>query len=260
MVLSMDFFKKYKYWILVLLMIFIGLGVFVNKKVNKPLKTTDVIETSIVEAIYGQGIIKNEEIYNLKVGVTTGVEQVFVKEGDLVKKGDKLITLDSSTFVAPFDGIIMNIPNRKRETVYSQSVILSMVNLKSSYIEISLEQKSFMKVAKDQKVRISFEGLRSELFYGKVVSKYNQGNQFLVRVEVELPDNFYPNMSLDCAIILSEKSKALILPYLAVQNGKVKKVVSKKIIEVPVSLGLIDEEKVEIISNELKAGDKVVVP
>jgi multidrug efflux pump subunit AcrA (membrane-fusion protein) len=256
----MLFLNKYKYWIIALSLSIAGAAFLINKKLNKPVKTIEIVESSIVQAIYGQGVVRHEEIYNLKSGITSGIEQVFVKEGDLVKKGDILVKVEGNFFRAPFDGMVMSLPSKKRETIYSQSIILVMVNLKSGYIEISLEQKSFMQVEKDQKVRISFEGMRDSLFYGKVVSKYSQGNQFLVRVAVDLPDIFFPNMSLDCAIILNEKPKALIVPYLAVANGKIKKVEANKTKEINVKLGLIDEEKIEIISSELKAGDKVVIP
>src|SRR5690606_24266453 len=115
----------------------------------------------VVEAIYGLGKVKTHHKYEIKLGVMTNVQKVFVQEGELVQKGEPLIQFtDSPIFRAPFTGTVTRIEAEAPETVFPQTTILTLEDLDDKYIEVSLEQKDVLKVKKGQKAHVLFESIR----------------------------------------------------------------------------------------------------
>lgn len=59
----------------------------------------------IVELVYSLGTVKSERVYHLKLGVTSSIRKLYVKEGQEVKEGADLLYADTGTlFKAPFFG------------------------------------------------------------------------------------------------------------------------------------------------------------
>lgn len=56
-----------------------------------------VTEESISESVYASGIVKSKNQYQVHAKVNGLVEEVFVKEGDLLKKGDAILRLMNSS-------------------------------------------------------------------------------------------------------------------------------------------------------------------
>ncbi|MFN3471854.1 MAG: HlyD family secretion protein, partial [Aquificaceae bacterium] len=67
-----------------------------------------VKEEEVKKLAYGSGYIKNKEYVIVKSEVSGYIKEVFVKEGDYVKKGQVLATIDSSTL----DASIMEVSER----------------------------------------------------------------------------------------------------------------------------------------------------
>jgi hypothetical protein len=63
-----------------------------------------------VESVYGIGMVTATRSFQLKLGVTSTIRRLFVREGDQVRRGQQLADLDGVPFSAPFDGTITLLP------------------------------------------------------------------------------------------------------------------------------------------------------
>jgi multidrug efflux pump subunit AcrA (membrane-fusion protein) len=216
---------------------------------------------TVVEVIYGIATVTSKQIYDLRIGVSSSVAQVFRKEGDLVNKGDDLIRLtDFPSFKAPFTGVISSHPFSIGETVFPQAVILSLTDMKNLYLLVSLEQEGALRVKKGQSVRFSFESLIGKKFSGKVSSVFSNQNQFLVHIESdELPEEVLPGMSADVAIEVGKKENVLLIPIKSIHNGKVSIKRGGKLSKVDIEIGNLDGEWGELKKGDIQLEDEILV-
>jgi macrolide-specific efflux system membrane fusion protein len=175
----------------------------------------------VIEAVYGIGTVTAERTYQLKLGVTSTVRSLAVREGDEVRAGQTLVELEGSgSFRAPFAGTITALPFKVGETVFPQAPVLSLVDLSRRYLVVSLEQQGALRVKRSQKAKISIESIRDQTFDGKVRSVFSNDNQFLVHIEANsLVPQVLPGMTADVAIETGKKENALLVPVTAVSQG-----------------------------------------
>jgi membrane fusion protein, macrolide-specific efflux system len=226
--------------------------------VSEPLK-----KGTICEAVYGIGTVTANQSFQLKSGVTTTIRKLYVKEGDLVKKGDRLVDLEGTTlFTAPFSGTITYVPFKEGETVFAQSVVLDLLNLKDRYILVSLEQRGALRIKAKQKAKINFDTIREQTYEGEVQAIYSHSNDFLVSIVVSnLPPQILPGMTADVSIVIREKANVLLIPVAAmdldgvmVQHGG-----SGMPEREQIKTGLVDGAMAEVVSGNLKDGDKLII-
>jgi macrolide-specific efflux system membrane fusion protein len=228
-------------------------------------KSTTVLDSitrgSIVNSVYGIGTLTAERSFAIKSGVTSTIHKLYVREGQKIEKGTRLVDLEGiGSFQAPFSGIVVSIPFKEGETVYSQAVVVTLVDPSETYLLVVLEQQGALALKPTLAVKVSFDGLRDQVFDGLVESIYSSGAEFLARISLKtLPKNILPGMTADVAIILEEKKDALLFP-IASLEGKMAVVSRKgKIIRVPVKLGLIDSVYAEITEGDIQVGDQAAI-
>lgn len=217
---------------------------------------------NIVEAIYGLGKVKSESRYEVKVGIMTTVEKLFVKEGDAVNEGGNLIKFkDSAIFKAPFKGRVTRVSHYEKETVLPQIAVLRLEDLKQRHIEVSLEQTGALRVKEGQEAKVIFESLRNQEYKGKVKSLFPRDDEFIAHIDVEnLPDNVLPGMTADVAIVVAEKENVQLIPVSAVVNGMVTiKKEGKKRKKVQVQIGTVDGKFAEVLNSPFEQGDMLLV-
>ncbi len=237
-------------WILILLLI------SCNKETIYP------TQGDIVEAVYGLGIIKSENTYHAKAAIVSSVAEFFVTEGQDVKKGENLFLTDQgSVYKAPFDGKVTNIPVTIRENLFPQTLILSLIDLKHLYLEVSLEQQATMRLSKGVKAEITVEFFRNKKLFGEISSIYPKNDQFVAKVLLnEWPPGVLPGMSADVAFEVARKQNVLLIPTKAIANGHILIKRNDKKQKLKVQMGLADEEKTEILSPELSPSDEIILP
>jgi len=252
----MSFIKKHKILFSFLCLVLIGCAVFICKrKPEKEQITAPLKKGAIIECVYGIGTVTVHKTYQLKTGIAGKIKNIFVKEGDLVKKGDKLVEMET-TFVAPFDGTVTAISYPVGETVFPTSNILQLVDLTDRYIVVTLDQIGIMRVKKGQKIKLNFDGIRDNTFEGMVTAIYPHNNQFTVIIDIpNLPDQILPGMAGDIAIEIATHDNVLLVPLAAVNKNTVLVKKGKKSKPLPITLGLNDGVMAEVISSELKEGD-----
>lgn len=216
---------------------------------------------SLVEAVYALGKVKAEENFILKFGITSQIKEIWVEEGQAVGKGQKLLQNDSGiVFVSPISGTVTKLPISKKETVMPGIPILEVQNLKSVYVSVSLDQESAIQVKQGQKVQMSFESIRSNVYEAVVERVYPSNGQFLVRIEPkELPEGILPDMTTDVAIQVSEKEDVILVPLVAVNRGKVTRLRDGKKTKIEIRIGAINSEMGELIMGDLVSGDEVII-
>ena len=222
---------------------------------SEPLKLS-----TIVQSVYGIGTVTATHSFQIKLGVVSTIYDLYVKEGDTVTKGAKLVKLDQMVYTAPFNGTVTSLPYKIGENIFTQLPVLSLVNLRDRYLVVSLEQQGALRVIKGQKVRMSFDSIRDQNYDGVVESVYSSNSNFLARIDVsKLPDRILPDMTADVAITLEEKKDALLVPVAALDHGQVWIKRGKSLAKLtPVKLGIVDKAFAEIIEGDVKVGDRVL--
>jgi multidrug efflux pump subunit AcrA (membrane-fusion protein) len=144
-----------------------------------------------------------------------------------------------------------------------------LADLSSLQIEALVDQVDFPKVKEGQDVIITFDALPDEEFKGKVTeidpnpSVEQNVVTYKIRISIVKPSpKIQIGMTADLEIDLGRKESVLLVPNLAVRSAKGKKYVRKIIdgvpTDVPVEVGLSDDENTEIVSG-LFEGDEIVV-
>jgi multidrug efflux pump subunit AcrA (membrane-fusion protein) len=215
----------------------------------------------IIEAIYGLGKVKTDHFYEVKLGVSSTVIKVFVKEGVFVKKGDLLIRLeDGVDFYAPFAGTITEVNVSDRQIVFPQQAILRLEDFLSKYIEVSLEQQGALRVKPGQSVKVVFESIRGDVQQGRVSTIFSRNDEFLAHILVPgLSENILPGMTADIAIEIDRKANALLIPLMSINNGRVVIERDGKKMPLLLKIGSIDGNWAEVTEGDLKITDLIVV-
>lgn len=252
--------SKKKLFLLFTLIVVVGVGLLaLNFNSSKNLEVSPR-QGDVVETIYGLGTVVSDQVYHVRTGIGISLQDVFVEEGQSVVPGTKLLKLDEFIQKSPIEGVVTGITFKKGELVPAQATLLTVTNLKTLYLEASLEQQSVLRVKKDQVVKVSFESLRSEKLEGKVVSVYPREKQFIVRVDLpSWPTGVLPGMTADLAIVVGQKNQVTLIPLAALSGGKVTRVRDGKKEKIDVTIGAIDASWAEVTSNNIEFSDKVLV-
>ena len=219
--------------------------------------TAKVIKKEIVEVAYAVGTLESKDIYQFRPGTSLNLQELYVTEGEFVKKGQPLLKMDIIVS-APFEGTVINIPANVGENVNASETVIQIENLKKLQIKAILEQKSIFRVKTGQSVKISFEDLPGKVFEGKVSKLYSLDPQFIIYVEpTNLPDNALPGMTVDLVIEVSAKRQGFVVPIGAYKDGKilVKKGFGKE--EITVERGIVGPDFVEIKSDKISENDEL---
>lgn len=236
---------------------------FFNKK-NKSNLEAHPKTGPIVESIYGLGTVQSDNVYTLKLGVTTMVKALFVKEGEYVTKGQRLIQFDEEGLqsqFAPFAGSVTQINFFAGETIFPQAPILQLMDLKNRYISVALDQEGALRVRPKQKAILSFESLKGGTIEGVVRTIFPRQGQLIAHiVSSHLPDEILPGMTADVAIVVGEKPKATLVPLKAIRQNTIRLKKEGSFTITPVQLGIVDADWAEVISPTLVETDTIEIP
>lgn len=219
------------------------------------------VRGDVVEAVYGLGSVTANRVYQLKVGVTTGIKKMHVRQGQTTAKGAPLVELDDAGVQrAPFSGLITEVRFNENENVFPQLPIVTLVDPGDLYIVVSLEQQAALRIRAGQKATLSFESLRGEKFEGRVRTVYPSDGQFLAQIDASgLPPQILPGMTVDVAIEVGRKQNVLLVPVRALSAGRVIIERDGKRRKIEVKVGTVDGERAEVMSGDLLESDRLVV-
>jgi membrane fusion protein, macrolide-specific efflux system len=216
----------------------------------------------IIESVYGIGTVTANRSFQIRPGVSVAIHEIFVNEGNIVKKGDSLIRLDDNIYSAPFNGTVTSLPFKVGENLYPQDVALALVDLKDRYLVASLEQQGALQVRAGQKVKINFDTLRDRTYDGVVDAIYSNKSNFLARISVaDFPPMILPDMTADIAVEIRRQENGLLIPVAALEVGQYvwRKRGASALKQVEVKTGMMDRAMAEIISGDVLVDDRVLI-
>ena len=216
---------------------------------------------TVIESVYGMGIVVSANSFNLKVGVSEKISRLYVREGDYVKNGQELVKLEGlPVFRSSIGGTVTKIFYSQGETVFPGSAVLTVMDIHDRYITVTLEQEGALRVKKGQKARFSFESIRDKRFGGVVEALYPGMGQFIARIKTDdLPDEILPGMTADVAIDIGKKEDVILIPFAAIQSGRVNLRRNGKRMKNPVTIGNVDGQWAELVSGDIKMSDEILV-
>lgn len=255
--------RKYKWLLLIVGLLVVGLVIVVTRQYlqNRNFIRVHPNYGEITEAIYGLGKVKSDQRFEVKIGILSPIRKVFVHEGDVVKKNQKLIEFDSDVIIfSPIAGTVTLVAAYEGETALPQVPVIRVEDLKDRYIELSLEQDAILRIKKNQTALVSFESLRNKILKGKISTILPKEDEFIAEVTVDnLDENILPGMTADVSVEVG-KIEGLLIPAKAVRNGFVSVSRGRRVEKVKVEVGLSDSLSVEIKGNSLKPEDEILVP
>lgn len=184
---------------------------------------------------------------------------------------------------SPVDGIVISKAVEVGQTVaasFSTPELFSVAeDLTKMQIEASVVEADIAKVKDGQIVRFSVDSYADEYFYGKVVQVRNEAIttsnvvSYTVVIEIDNSDmKLKPGMTANVEIITADIKDALLAPNQALrfymEDGDNAKRYSDrglwiirdgKPIRISIKMGVSDDANTQIISDELKAGDYVII-
>lgn len=172
--------------------------------------------------------------------------------------------LKETAVKAPANGVITWLSEDIGRKVTEGEPLVRLANLESFRIEASCSDRysSLVKVGMMVNVRIN-----NAIIKGKITSILpaveNNTIEFIVNLEEGNNTNLRPNMKVEVFIISGKKENVLRLRNGAAFTGAVQQnlfvVRGKEAIKIPVSVGLTSMDYVEIETDKLQVGDKVIV-
>ncbi len=128
-------------------------------------------------------------------------------------------------------------------------------------LEMQVDENDILKVKIGSEVSVimdSYKGKEFEARVSKVIPIMNEKTKTfkIEAVFQKLPENIYPNLSFEANILLRKKEHALVIPRSYLLNGSYVMLSSGE--KVKVKTGLMDYEKVEIVSGINKSSELIM--
>ncbi|EOD01411.1 efflux RND transporter periplasmic adaptor subunit [Caldisalinibacter kiritimatiensis] len=184
--------------------------------------------------------------------------------------------LEESIIKSPMDGTVVMSNAKVGIPANTLTPVFVVENLNELEIEINVSEFDINDVKIRQDVSITGEAFKGKEFEGKVsyiapiatVLNSSAGTETNIKVKIDIDNptkDVKPGFSADVLIKTARKDKALVVPYESLYQRKdgvtvVFKVDEQNIVrEVPVELGIEGDIKVEIMSDSIEVGDKIVL-
>lgn len=210
------------------------------------------------------------------------LEKAQVKQAE-ASLNSALTELSYTEIRSPVNGIVISKAVEVGQTVaasFSTPELFSVAeDLTKMQIEASVVEADIAKVKEGQAVRFSVDSYADEYFYGKVVQVRNEAVttsnvvSYTVVIEIDNSDmKLKPGMTANVEIITADIKGALLAPNQALrfymeegdnakryQDRGVWIIRNGKPIRIGIKIGVSDDANTQIISDELKEGDAVIL-
>jgi len=276
-------------WLVVIIIIILSAFRIINKVTQKKVQEERIIPVVVSTPQIGEieyrvtltGDIQANTEVNVRPRITGRVEEIYVKEGDQVKKGDKLLSFvagisqksevyEDMIVRAPISGVIGLQQIKEGEQVTSSvgniNPVFTLYDIRRVKIYADVSEKDYSLIKKGTSALIKIDAFPDQTFQGRVtrIRPVIDPLSRTTQVEIVLPNpnqRIKPGMFAKVDLILIKKSKVLIIPF-DVVLGETDKYVfvsqSGKAAKKPIVLGLQQDDNIEVKSG-LSAQDRVIV-
>ena len=184
---------------------------------------------------------------------------------------------------SPVDGVIISKSVEVGQTVAASfstpELFLVAEDLTKMQIEASVVEADIAQVREGQTARFTVDSYADDFFYGKVVQVRNEAvttsNVVTYTVVIEIDNSqlrLKPGMTANVEIMTAEEKNVLLVPNQALrfymddsdtakryQDRGVWLIRNGKPVRISVKIGVSDDSNTQIISDEISAGDEVIV-
>jgi HlyD family secretion protein len=179
-------------------------------------------------------------------------------------------TLGMTQITAPFAGTITLSNPKPGDQVSPTTMAFRLDDLSHLLVDVQVSEVDINSIAPGQNVVLTFDANPGQEYKGVVANVAQVGNptqgsvNFVVTVELTDPDkNVKPGMTAAVTINVKELADVLLVPNQAVRFQDAKRVVyvlkNGVLTPVDIQLGATSDTYSELISTELKEGDKIVL-
>ncbi len=134
-------------------------------------------------------------------------------------------TVNSSSIIAPFDGVVTNILFHQGESVTSGVNAVQIDDLSNLVIDINVSEVDINDISIGQNVNITFDSIPNKQYQGKVTNLSQSGDnssgivEFQVSITVSNPDNeIKTGFTALASIIIKEVKNVVLVPNTAIQS------------------------------------------
>ncbi len=275
-----------------------GYFIFGKSKTDKSSEPKEytVIKGSIEKAISATAVVQPQNRLEMKPPVAGRMDEILVKEGQLVKAGDIVANMSSTEraaildsarvkddkntsqwediykpipIIAPIDGTVIVSTMQPGQTVVQTDAIIVLSN--RLIVQAQVDETDIGRVKEAQKANISLDAYPDIHATASVEHIYHESktvnNVTIYQVDVipdSVPEVFRSGMTANVRIIEESRDDVLTLPLEAVKQQKGESVVwlkkdkNSNPKKTIVTTGLSDETNIEIVSG-LAENDIVVV-
>ena len=171
---------------------------------------------------------------------------------------------------APFGGTVTEVNIMPGDLVTSGGVAFRLDDLSHLLVDVQVPEVDINRVVVGQPVELTFDAINNQAYQGKVNRVARVGTiesglvNFKVTVEILNPDEqVLPGMTAGVNIIVSQLEDVLTVPNRAIRlvnNHPVVYILKNNIpTEVSITIGASSDSMSEILSGDLKEGDKVIL-
>ena len=203
---------------------------------------------------------------------TTGaksIRELYVKAGQEVRKGDKLMLLDDGTLLeAGLAGVVNEMRFDTTDWLWNNVTLVQICDLENLQVSLSVDEYDVKNVSAGQKCTVTIVPLGMDFEteitrVNRVSSSSGQVAYYTATAELAVPPQVLPGMSASVTIPAEEARDVLLLDMAALsfdEEGKpcVLKKNGEAYEQIPVETGLTDGQQVEIRSG-LTEGEEVWV-
>ncbi|MFM9277398.1 HlyD family secretion protein [Paenibacillus jiagnxiensis] len=116
--------------------------------------------------------------YKVMPQITSKLDQIYVEEGDVLKKDEMIAAQDVSgldsasvskaVLRAPIDGSVIKIYSREQEIAAPSSVVAVMVDMNNLYVSTNIEETDIGRIKPGAAVEVTLDAAGGQIIQGKV--------------------------------------------------------------------------------------------
>ncbi len=176
----------------------------------------------------------------------------------------KINSKQESDFIikSDMDGRLYELYKEKGELVSPQNIIGIIGSSRNFYAEIQIDESDIMKIKTGQKVLLSIESDKEEVYeahISRIIPYMNEKTKtFTAEAEFDKkPSVLYPNITLEANVVINTKPKCLLIPRKYLMEGDTVMLADGK--KIKIATGLKDYQNVEVLSG-LTETQEIIIP
>ena len=179
-------------------------------------------------------------------------------------------TLDHAQLLAPFVGTITEVDVKTGDLVNSGDTAFRIDDLSSIYVDLEISEYDLASLEIGQQTTLKFDAIADKEYTGEVVEIGMIGTvssgvvNYPVTIRLTQADaDILPGMTATVTILVDQVQDALLVPNKAIRTSSGQQTVTilfeGQQFTVPVTVGLVGDSQSEVISEQLREGDVVVL-